>query len=141
MENLSTGAGLGAMGFWLFVAAIVAAGVWDNIRKLDAQHETLRRVIESGQTLDEAMTDKLLSVAGSNKELDRDLRVAGLILLALAPGLAVFGWLLSIATGAAKLMPIMLAVGVLMLFISAGLLGAAWYIRRWDNPKFTSNVS
>ena len=54
------GAGLAAFGFWMFVAAIVVAGIWYDIAKRRAQHETLRRLIESGQTIDPELLDKLL---------------------------------------------------------------------------------
>ena len=131
MEDLGTGAGVAAMGFWLFIAAIIVSGVWDNIRKREAQHETLRRVIESGQTIDDELTDKLLSLTSgaSNKDLERDLKVSGWILLPIAPGLAVFGWIMSL-TVAPVLLPVMLAVMALLVFISIGLLGAAHYVGR-----------
>ena len=99
MENLTTGAGLGALGFWLFIAAIIAVGVWDSIRKRDAQHETLRRIIESGQSIDEELTDKILALTGGSKTLERDMWVSGLIVLSVAPGLAVFGWVMSLVLG------------------------------------------
>ncbi len=129
MQELSTGAGLGALGFWLFIAGTIAAGVWDSIRKRDAQHETLRRLIESGRPIDEELTDKLLSITGSNKNLARDLRIAGFIVLSTAPGLVLFGWIMSLSV-AAELLPIMLAVGALLLCISGGLLAAALYVQR-----------
>ena len=49
MEGISVSEGLAALGFWTFIAAIIVAGIWDGIRKREAQHETLRRMIESGQ--------------------------------------------------------------------------------------------
>ena len=69
MEDIGTGAGLAALGFWLFVASAVATGVYNSIRKRDAQHETLRRVIESGQTVDQELAEKLLS----RTDLDSDM--------------------------------------------------------------------
>jgi hypothetical protein len=136
MDDLGAGAGFAALGFWLFIAAIIVAGVWDSIRKRESQHETLRRIIESGQTIDDELTDKLLSLTGgaSNKNLDRDLKVSGLILLAIAPGLAVFGWIMSL-TLAPELLPVMLAVMALLVFVSIGLLGAAHYVRRADSQS------
>ena len=134
MENLTTGAGLGALGFWLFIAAIVAVGVWDNIRKRDAQHETLRRIIESGQSIDEELTDKLLTLTGGSKTLERDMWVSGLIVLSIAPGLAVFGWVMSLITEE-KLLPIMLAVSALLVFLGTGFLVVARLIRRWHREN------
>lgn len=137
METLSTGAGLGALGFWAFVATVVAAGVWDSIRKRDAQHETLRRVIESGQPIDESLTDKLLQITGGNRNLDRDLWVSGLLMLSIAPALALFGWLLSI-TLADELLPILSSVAALIACLGAGLLLVSRLIGRWDT-KNTAN--
>ena len=54
----SCGAGLGAMGFWLFIAAAVLGGIWDGIKKRETQHETLRRMLASDQPIDEEMVDK-----------------------------------------------------------------------------------
>ena len=52
-EGLGLGAGLGAIGFWLFIAAVVVAGIWFYVRKREAEHETLRRMIdESGRNID-----------------------------------------------------------------------------------------
>ena len=84
MESIGTGAGLAAMGFWLFIAIIIATSVWDSIRKRDAQHETLRRAIESGQPIDDALADRLLAVSSDSRKLARDLKVGGIIVLFLA---------------------------------------------------------
>lgn len=91
MEFSGIGAGLGAFAFWAFLAVIITAGIWLEVRKRDAQQETLRRLIESGQAVDQAMVDKLL---GSDKRLDRNLRAGGFIVLFAAPGLAILGWFL-----------------------------------------------
>ena len=120
MQELTTGAGLAALGFWLFIAAVVAAGIWDSIRKRDAQHETLRRVIESGQPVSEALTDKLLNITGNNKDLARDFRLSSYIVWSTAPGLLLFGWIMSVYI-AAQLLPIMLAVSALLLCVGTGL--------------------
>ena len=52
--------GLAALGFWLFVAAAAVAGIWDGVRRRDAEHETLRRMIESGKQPSPELVDKLL---------------------------------------------------------------------------------
>lgn len=136
MEAIGTGAGLAALGFWLFIAIVVASGVWDGIRKRDAQHETLRRAIESGETLDEAFTDKLLNLSGDSRKLDRDLKVSGIIVLFLAPGLALMGWLMSVFL-AEELFGVMLAVAGLLIFVAVGLLLASYVVSKWysdDRP-------
>ena len=80
--------GLAAFGFWMFIAAVSLGGIWDGIRKREAEHETLRRMIESGKEPDKAMVDKLI---GSRKKPERDLKVGGLIVIFVAPGLALMG--------------------------------------------------
>jgi len=134
MDNLGSGAGLGALGFWLFLASIIAVGVWYDIRRREAQHETLRRIIESGQPIDETLVDKILSLASGNKELARDLRVAGLITAFIAPGLAILGLVLSIAVKPMLLM-ILLGVAALVGFIAAGLLIASRVAQRWSHAE------
>jgi len=113
------------MGFWLFIAAIVVAGIWDGIRKREAQHETLRRMIESGQPTDHALMDKIL---GGNERVDRDLRTAGLITLSAAPGLALLGWFLSKLS--AKVLLPLLGVSALVACVGIGLLVAARFAER-----------
>jgi len=147
MENMNigdgaaVGAGIGAAAFWLFIAAAVVAGVWQNVRKRDAQHETLRRVIESGQPFDQAFLDKLvLLMGGAEKHLDRDLKLAGLILLFVAPGLAVLGIFIG-QNQPDALLPL-LGVGVLVGLLSIGLLVAAKIIardQRGDNARISGD--
>lgn len=65
MQGFTLGAGLAALAFWGFIASVVVAGVWNDIRKREAQHETVRRLFESGRELDEKTLDKLLALAGT----------------------------------------------------------------------------
>ncbi len=118
--------GLAAFGFWLFIGAATVAGIWDGIRKREAQHETLRRMIEAGKPPDQALTNKLL---GTSKDMSRDLTVGGLITLSVAPGLALMGYLID--EGA--FMPL-LGVGALVACIGIGLLVAAKFAQR-SAPK------
>ena len=138
MEGITTGAGLGALGFWIFVAAIVAVGVWDASRKRETHHETLRRIIESGQPLDDALVDKLLNPAGSNQDLEVELWTGGLIMLALAPALALFGYLLSVVLEA-KLFGILGAVAVLIGCLGLGFLGISRIVRKRRHARDTGN--
>jgi len=136
MTEIGLGAGLGAIAFWGFVAAVSVAGIWSNLRKREAQHETLRRLIESGQKIDPAVVDKLMSLSeGGSKRLDRELRVYGLIMLCIAPGIALLGWFVSqVAAGA--LMPL-LGASALAGCVAVGLLLAASVAARWhrdDDP-------
>ena len=127
--------GLAALGFWLFVGAAAVAGIWDGVRKREAEHETLRRMIESGKQPSAELIDKLL---GHKKEPARDLKVAGLIVSFVAPGLAVMGVLIGF-TEKSALMPL-LGVALLVAFVGAGLLTAAKFLER-SNRNDSSDIS
>lgn len=122
METI--GAGLAALAFWGFVAAIIVAGVWDGARKREAQHETLRRMIESGKPLDDALMRKLM--IGEPKRPDRDLAIGAIITFAVALGLGVFAVVLNEERA---LMPL-LGAAALVGCIAAGLTAASAYARR-----------
>lgn len=127
--------GLGAIGFWLFIAAVVIGGMWYSIREKELKQETIRRIIESGQPVDPVLMDKLL---GGEKRLDRELMVAGLIVLFVAPGLALLGWFVSLLSPP-WLLP-MLGVAVLVAFVGIGLIVAAKIAERTygeDNASST----
>ena len=124
MESMGIGAGLGAIGFWGFIAAVVVAGIWYDLRKKEARHETVRRLIESGQKFDDGTLDKLLSASGGEGEnLARDLKVSGLIVIFISPGLAVMAWFLGQLNENAFL-PV-LGAAALVGFAGIGLLVAA----------------
>jgi len=89
MEGL--GAGLSAVAFWGFLAAVVVGGIWYGLRERQAQYTTLQRLIESGQPVDDAVVDKVL---GGKTDVRQGLKIAGLIALAASPGLALLGWAL-----------------------------------------------
>ena len=128
MYGASLGAGLAALAFWGFVSVCVIAGIWDSARKRETRHETIRRVIESGQEIDSEMLDKLL---GNGMKTDQALMLGGLVCLFLAPGLAVFGWLIGLQWHPAFL-PI-LGSAVLVALVAAGLIVAARMLRQ-ENP-------
>lgn len=142
MESFSLGAGLAALAFWGFIATVVVAGIWNDIRKRESQQETIRRVIESGRSLDEAMMDKLLAQGGGGPErLDRGFKVTGLILLPASVGLALLGWVLGMQKPNA-LLPL-LGVAGLVACVGVGFLAAAAVARRWyvqDNEADTNEI-
>jgi hypothetical protein len=117
--------GLAALGFWLFIAAAAVGGIWDGVRKREAEHETLRRIIESGKTPDQRLIDKLL---GTDKAPERDLKVAGVIVTFVAPGLAIMGWIIGRQEPDA-FMPIV-GAAALVGFVGIGLLAGAAYMAR-----------
>ena len=117
--------GLAAFGFWMFIAAATVGGIWDGVRKRDAEHETLRRMIESGKQPDPELFDKLL---GHKKDPARDPKVAGLIVIFVAPGLALLGWLIGLENKDA--FSALLGVAGLVAFVGIGLLTASRYLER-----------
>jgi hypothetical protein len=124
MGGLSIGDGLAALAFWGFIAAIVVAGIWYSAGNRRNQHETLRRMLESGQPADRDMAERLLATStGDANNLGRGLRVAGIVVLFVAPGIAVMGLMLrSVADWA--LYPL-IGAAVITALAGAGLLVAA----------------
>jgi len=123
MEGL--GGGLAALAFWGFIASVVVAGIWSEVRKRDAQHETMRRIVESGQPLDEAVVEKIFQ---SDKRIDRDLMTAGLIVIFVAPGRGALGWFLGDTSE--TVLTALLGVSFLVAFVGIGLLVAARVAKR-----------
>lgn len=119
--------GLGALGFWLFIAAIIVAGIWNDIRRKESQQETLRRIVESGQNVDPEVIDRLIGKSDATK-MARDLQVAGLITLSTGVGLGVFG--LFLGSFDTKAMTAMIGVGAMLMCIGAGLLFASRLVAR-----------
>ena len=114
------GAGLAAFAFWGFIAAVVVGGIWYAVREKEAQHETLRRMIDSGRDLDEEAISRVFK---ENGRPERDLKIGGIIAAAAAPGLATLGWFLGEISNEAY--HALLGVAGLVAFIAAGLLVAA----------------
>ena len=54
--------GLGALGFWLFLAILVVAIVWAIVRKAQIRQDALIRIVESGQDLDKEIIEQIFSV-------------------------------------------------------------------------------
>ncbi len=128
------GQGLAAFAFWGFIASVVVAGIWYGLRERQAQYDTLSRMIESGQAVDEAIVEKIL---GGGKRIDVGLRIAGLIVIFAAPGLAVLAWFVS-QLSEPWLMPL-LGAAALVGFIGTGLLVAAKFAERSIREDRASN--
>ena len=127
---MEAAAGLAAMGFWIFLAAVVVAGIWFDARKRESQQETLRRIVESGQHIEPEIVDKMLESSGDNKRTDRELKVAGLITMFAAPGLAAMGYFMS--SVAEELFGIFLGIGALAGIVGFGLFVAGSVYERWN---------
>ena len=123
MEGL--GAGLAALAFWGFIAAVVVGGIWYAVREKEAQHETLRRMIDSGKDLDEEAISRVFK---DNSRPDRDLKIGGIIAIFASPGLAVLGWFLGNVSDEAY--HALLGVAGLVAFVGVGLLVAARFAEK-----------
>ena len=140
MENMGLGAGLAAMGFWGFIAIVVVAGIWYSIKEKEAQQETVRRLIESGQNIDPETLDRLLSASDkSNENTDRDLKVAGWITLSAAAGLGVLGFFLGQVND--KALMTLLGVAGLVACVGLGLLVAGKFAERWNREGRASSLN
>lgn len=123
METI--GGGLAALGFWGFIAVVIVTGVWNDVKRRETQHETLRRIIESGNPVDKALMDKVLGVP---KRLDRDLRIGSIVVLSLAAGLAVLGVFVSRLADEAFIG--LLGAAALLVCLALGLFVASSYVGR-----------
>jgi hypothetical protein len=120
------GAGIASLAFWGFMAAAVIVGVWEKTKKRDAQHETLRRMLESNKPVDEALMAKLMGAEPQRP--DRDLGIGAIIVFAVAIGLVVLAAALN-GVAPKSFMPIVGAAG-LCACIAGGLKVASGYVRR-----------
>ena len=131
MQGFSLGAGLAALAFWGFLASIIVAGIWYDIRKKDAQQETVRRLLESGQPIDDSLMDKVFALGGGKRErLDRDFKLVALIMLPTAVGLALLGLVLGLQDIGARLP--LLGVAALVACVGIGFLWASRLAERWN---------
>ena len=128
------GFGLASLAFWGFLAAVVVAGIWYAAKEQREQHETMRRIVESGRDIDPDVIDRIFR---GDKRPDRDLKIGGLITISAAPGLAILGFFLQQASEEA-LMPL-LGVAGLVACVGIGLLVAARFAER-AYRKDTNNV-
>ncbi|MGD8734768.1 MAG: hypothetical protein PVI08_09785, partial [Gammaproteobacteria bacterium] len=110
-----------------FIAVVVGGGIWYDAKRKEIQQETLRRIVESGKHIDPAVIDRVLGTSDA-KELERDLKIGALIVLAAAPGLFVFSLFLGMISPEAR-MAVMGASG-LVAFIGGGLLMASRLVER-----------
>lgn len=130
MQGFSVGAGLAALAFWGFIAAIVVAGIWYDLRRKQSQQETVRRVVESGQPIDPALVDRLLAEgSGKRSRLDRDFKLVALILLPGAVGVALFGLVLGVQVPEARIP--LLGISALVACVGIGFAMASRVARSW----------
>jgi len=51
---------LGAFGFWIFLAVVVAGAMWEKMRKLQIRKDLIQSMLEKGQSVDVEQINKLL---------------------------------------------------------------------------------
>jgi hypothetical protein len=118
---------LSGFGFWMFITAVVVGSMWCQARKRETQQDTLRRLVESGKDIDEAVLEKILAVSNKdnrNKDSsnEQELTTAGVIMLFISPGLLVLGYFMQ---GLNEVLLTLLAgVAGLVAFVGIGLLVA-----------------
>jgi hypothetical protein len=130
---MSSAAGLGALGFWIFITAIIVGGMWYDARRKESQQETLRRIVESGQEVDPAVIDRVIGV-GESEKLARDLKVGAYVVLPLSPGMALMAVFMGMIAPEPR--AALFGVAILMAFIGTGLLMAAKMVERhYEGPR------
>ena len=124
---MSVAAGMGAFGFWIFVAAIVVAGMWYDAKRKESQQETLRRIVESGREIDQSVIDRVIGASELEKQA-QDLKVAAYIVLPIAPGMLIMAFFIGMIAEEARMA--LTGVSFLLLCIGGGLYAAARYVER-----------
>jgi uncharacterized protein YneF (UPF0154 family) len=132
------GFGLAALAFWAFIASCVIGGVWYAIREKQAQHETVRRIIESGRDIDAEVIDRIMNDRRKSKT---DFRVGAYITMSVTPGLALLGYVLEIVSDNDRIFTIMLGVAGLVFFVAIGLLVASKVVERSAESKGETPLS
>ena len=118
---------LGVFGFVILIILIGNLFSWLKVR---AQQETLREAIRSGQPLDPSIVETLDSGRRENRE---GLFVGGLITLAAAAALVLFGWQMGRVADEPDLLGVMLAVAAFPALVGIALLVTAAVTRRKDS--------
>ncbi len=119
--------GLGVLGFWLFIAAIIVTAIWSDAKRKESQQETLRRVVESGQNIDLEVIDRMIGKSDAAKQ-SRDLNVGGLITFSTGVGMVAFGLFLGSFDDSAMI--VMIGIAALLGCIGGGMLLASRLLGR-----------
>jgi hypothetical protein len=122
-----------AIAFWAFVAIATVAGVVSDYKKRKLALEPLRAAIERGQQLDPAVVERLMAPATDSGINPLHLRIAGLIVISAAVGIAILSLFLAHITPIA-LYPVM-GGAILVLCIGVGLYLASVAVYRHADRK------
>jgi hypothetical protein len=132
---------IGAAAFWIFLAAIIVAGIWRKKHSESVRHETARFIIEKNQKLDEAQLKELLNPTplpppewlthkvkvGTGYRI---LRVSGTILMFMALGLFLVACWRGMILGIDEKSVLGIATGIpLVAMLGAGLFVASRYVQ------------
>ena len=132
MENFTLGAGLASLAFWGFIAAVVVAGIWYDIRKKAEQQKTIRAIVESGQKLDEDVLASVLTKEKADpKQTSKDMKMSSIITFFVGVGMVIFGIFLSFHD--MKALFAMMGIGGLLFAIAGGMWIASTYIAKSDD--------
>src|SRR5689334_21827110 len=112
--------------FWVFVAVVVVARIWQEVAMRREAETTIHLAIERGQPLDPLVVDRLLRPTS-----DRAAWRGGAVVLAVGLGLPIMGYFLSLGGKTDAMYPLM-GVGALLVLIGAALLTERWYTRRTE---------
>ncbi len=131
MEQLSSvGAGLAAIAFWGFIGMCVIGGIWDNIKKRETKHETLRRLVESGQPINDELLTQLDMLSKDGPErFDRGLIITALWVLPVSVGLAAFAYVLGFVNDQAQVA--LFGVSALLAVMGIGCIIGGKAIAHW----------
>ena len=105
------GAGLASLGFWVFLAFVVAAQTWRKVTLRREAHATIRLAIEKGQVLDPLLVERLLRTRGD------DLSRPAAVFISMGIGFPALGYFIS-RTDQDALYPFL---GIGALFLMMGL--------------------
>lgn len=119
--------GMGAMAFWLFIAAVSVAGIWADQRNKKEKQQTIREMLARGGELSDASVDRLLAMVDGDRQMDarstkQGLEIAYWILYPISIGLVIMGLFLGVFLK-------MLGVGALVACVATGLMFASRSIR------------
>jgi len=142
---------LGAVAFWIFVAAVVVASMWKRKHIEAMKHETVRFLIEKNQKIDEVQLAKLLnpeppdwakyqSYRGKPGDGYRTVRIIGAIIMFIALGLLIAAFWRGMMLGIHDRSVLGLATGIpLIAMIGLGIFFASRFLPRppSDNNRDT----
>ena len=130
-------AAVAAASFWIFVAICAVASITSSILRHHETQKTIRQAIEKGQALNPETLERILQSGRPPKGPPprSALLFGGIMLLAIAVGLGLIGWSMSL-TNPSQLYP-GLGAGGMVGMLGIGLLVAGLVVGgpRGDGPK------